>query len=529
MSKPRFEHRCRETFAWYACYVVDYLAESNEVVVRFADDWKEPLRAPPEDVRPCPDDVDLEKWSPVEGEQVEAKARSEENQPFGWWPCTVRCIKNDFYLINFDGWNDTYNEILMKDMLRPRNRKGGLANAHMEVADYVYKEGLHDWVQTHPEEITSLTFICGLFSLHINEGSIKLLGSKKTVRKTQTLLDIISAQRMELMELEVEVNGNQTKIKVKQKALSDACCEEFVFLKENINFVIGKGGRNINQAKQVEGIVKIKVDEDQSPPKCIIWAKREYPEALEQARDILEIVRKKFAVPPEAMGRIIGSKGSSIKEIIKKSQVKFIRSWETHVTTLQNREVEIDEKGLEGEELESWNSPKFGEYEIGEKNTFVIVGSRESVDTAVEILKFKLKHFEKLNQLSEERRNTQSKLRELNEQVYFNDGDRRQNRRNRNYGRGRGGGDNNRGGGRYRRQRREQERNEEGEDNRSEQRDNNNNNRSEQRGDNNNNNNRSEQRRENNNNNRNGRGRGKQKNKRRGGDKKAEEKLENAV
>jgi len=231
MLKPRYEHRCRETFAWYACHVVDHLAESNELVVRFADDWKEPLRASPEDVRPCPDDVDLEKWAPVEGEQVEAKARSEENQPFGWWPCTVKCIKNDFYLINFDGWNDTYNEILMKDMLRPRNRKVGLTNAHLESADYVYSKELHEWVQTHPEEITSLTFICDLFSLHINDDSIKLLGSKKTVRKTQILLDMISTQRMELMKLEVEVTGNQTKIKVKQKALSDACCEEFVFFK----------------------------------------------------------------------------------------------------------------------------------------------------------------------------------------------------------------------------------------------------------------------------------------------------------
>jgi len=305
------------------------------------------------------------------------------------------------------------------------------------------------------------------------------------------------------------------------------------FLKENINFVIGKGGRNINQAKAVEGIVKVKVDEDQNPPKCIIWAKREYPEALEQARDILEIVRKKFAVPPEAMGRIIGSKGSSIKEIIKKSQVKFIRSWETHVTTLEGRGIEIDEDGLEGEEMESWNSPNFGEYEIGGKNTFVIVGSRESVDTAIEILKFKLKHFEKLNQLTEERRNTQSTLRELNEQFYFDgdDNNRGRNRRNRNNNRGRGGGDNGGyRGGRYRRQRREQERNED-EGNFSEGKgdDEDNNNRSEQRRDNNrnnNNNNNNNNRRDNNNNNRGGRGRGRGKqrrNKGRGGDKKVEE------
>ena len=31
----------------------------------------------------------------------------------------------------------------------------------MESDDYVYSDMLHDWVQTHPEEITSLTFICG--------------------------------------------------------------------------------------------------------------------------------------------------------------------------------------------------------------------------------------------------------------------------------------------------------------------------------------------------------------------------------
>lgn len=62
-------------------------------------------------------------------------AKSHEDEPFSWWRAKVKTIKADFYLINYADWDDTYNEIVEKEFLRPPN-----PNPPLDAKDLTKKE-----------------------------------------------------------------------------------------------------------------------------------------------------------------------------------------------------------------------------------------------------------------------------------------------------------------------------------------------------------------------------------------------------
>eukprot|EP00494_Astrolonche_serrata_P029681 UN29948 len=219
-----FEVRCRETFAYYPCNIVDYDHSNNKLIVKYDKDWKPRQTVDPCDVRHRPEKFNFDDWHPEEKQPVEAKARSEENEPFSWWPCTIRCIKNDFYLINFDGWNDQYNEILMKDMLRPYNTSKNLEKAAITKSTYkTYLKNnprLSEWVESRPAELMQIhESILELYHMEISKKEITLLGSKKAIKRAKTLLDLILSQQKELLVLEKELRESETELTKHQSEL----------------------------------------------------------------------------------------------------------------------------------------------------------------------------------------------------------------------------------------------------------------------------------------------------------------------
>merc|ERR550534_2843059 len=98
--------------------------------------------------------------------------------------------------------------------------------------------------------------------------------------------------------------------------------------KDLIKYVFGRQGKNIKQAMAIDGIIDIKVHDDQPGPATVkIYAKNDRAEAAKEARDILEIVLATCPVPANCMGAIIGQKGQTIAEIQRDSAVIRIKSW----------------------------------------------------------------------------------------------------------------------------------------------------------------------------------------------------------
>ena len=125
-----YEIKCLQTWAWYTGQVIDYNPDKQLYLVTYIDpetgnNWKKSEWINGDSIRELP--AKLDHWIPKKGEEIECKARAEENEPFGWWPCQIKALlptKNGLkYLVAFDGWGDQHNDTFEKVFIRPRNRQ----------------------------------------------------------------------------------------------------------------------------------------------------------------------------------------------------------------------------------------------------------------------------------------------------------------------------------------------------------------------------------------------------------------------
>jgi len=415
-----YEVKCQQTFAYYQGYVVDYDQETNKFHVCYENGWKPDERVNPSDIRPIAfnqwsmstskDDPEKwrDEWHPKEGEKVEAKAKSEENEPFGWWPCFIRCVKGEFFLINFEGWNDTHNEILGKEMLRPFNNKPALRGHKMtrHVVKMEDDPATIDWLRSRPPELEDVKQKSNLVHLFFTQANgnneLVLIGDKKSIKRTELLLNNTLEYRTELTKIRTDLDRVQKQLQEKEQQFRSAFKESFGVDVDLLPLVIGRKGKNIKDAESVQGVLKINVDDD---GQVTIYAQN--TDAAAEAREILEIISKDVQVPTSAMGRIIGAKGANIQKIVKDSQVIKIKS--------QPQKKSAD--------IECLN----------------IIGTSENVETATILIEAQLRHFEELDRLRIQQQQTQNELRDN----YGGGGNYP------NYGNSRGGGRNQgRGGGR---------------------------------------------------------------------------------
>lgn len=374
-----YEVKCQQTFAYYTGYVVDYDVESQKFHVCYENGWKADEQVNPSEIRPKAFPHEPDQWQPKENEKVEAKAKSEENEPFGWWPCFIRCIKGEFFLVNFEGWDDTHNEILGKEMLRPFNNKPALRSGKMTRSTITIKDDNADWIRERPPELLDLQQKTGLVHLtcRLNNGTseIILIGDKKGSKRADLLIRNQLEYNKELTEIRTDLRKVQMQLQEKEQQFRTAFKEQFQVDVSLLPLVIGRKGKNIKDAETVQGVLKINVEDD---GQVTIFAQS--TDAASEAREILEIISKDIPVPSSAMGRIIGVKGANIQKIIKDSQVIRIKSQ--------------PQKTADG------------------MDHFLITGTSENVETASILIETQLRHIEQLDTLRTQHQETQGQLRD---------------------------------------------------------------------------------------------------------------------
>merc|ERR1719295_101906 len=115
----RYEVKCDETFAYYEGYVFDYDEKEAKLLVAYP--WKADQAVPVSYVRPLAPAVEA-SWKPRQGDHVECQAKAEESEPYGWWDCSIKTVRDNLYLITYEGW-DNHHEVLQHNMLRPYNEQ----------------------------------------------------------------------------------------------------------------------------------------------------------------------------------------------------------------------------------------------------------------------------------------------------------------------------------------------------------------------------------------------------------------------
>jgi len=204
-----------------------------------------------------------------------------------------------------------------------------------------------------------------------------------------------------------------------EKQFESAVKCEFVISQDLIRYAIGKSGSNIQEAKKIPEILDIKINENSNPPTVQIIGHSE--DAVEQARDLLEIVRRKIDVPERQMKHLIGARGKNIDQIKRDSGVRIIQSKDNYLESIRRGRqrsrkgvaIEIDAIERELEEQEEEVHP-FDILEDDMIATLICVGTKDAVETALGSLTLKLVHLQETEEMNRNIRETRRKLTKYN-------------------------------------------------------------------------------------------------------------------
>ena len=95
--------------------------------ILYDDDWKPSQWVPVDYIRKCAKEAP-KNWRPSIQDRVECKAKAEANEPFGWWTCFIRDIREEVYVINYEGWED-HHDVMELAVLRPLNPHEGFRDS----------------------------------------------------------------------------------------------------------------------------------------------------------------------------------------------------------------------------------------------------------------------------------------------------------------------------------------------------------------------------------------------------------------